>query len=65
MTAAVQQKGRAIMWASGSLKQDVSVALEAVKQDGTALQLLAEAPMWRINVYEVESRKDATSYIIL
>lgn len=29
VTAAVQQNGRAIMWASGSLKQDVSVALEA------------------------------------
>ena len=31
-----------LRWASGSLKQDVSVAVEAVKQDGTALQVVSE-----------------------
>ena len=31
-----------LRWASGSLKQDVLVAVEAVKQDGTALQVVSE-----------------------
>eukprot|EP00439_Symbiodinium_sp_Y106_P029350 s364_g3.t1 len=36
------QDGRSIMWASGQLKQDVPLALEAVRQDGRSLQFVAE-----------------------
>ncbi|OLP90802.1 hypothetical protein AK812_SmicGene27582 [Symbiodinium microadriaticum] len=43
VTAAVMQDGRSIMWASGQLKQDVPLALEAVRQDGRSLQFVAEA----------------------
>eukprot|EP00438_Fugacium_kawagutii_P024946 Skav213203 [mRNA] locus=scaffold2826:421195:427301:+ [translate_table: standard] len=51
VTIAVQQ------WASGTLKQDVSVALEAVKQDGSALQLVSEDVDFVISV--VQSNQEA------